>query len=173
MSLGRNCFEMWKFLLGILVVAFGSFCGRFLAKKYRQRKLFFSQLCAFNERFLTEISYYRRPIREFAIENSYHGEFNELIEEFLENMETASPTDRNLLGIADYVFLNEEEKKMIEDYFLMLGKGDSSSQKGYFSSIKDSLSKRASVATEECKRYGDLYLKIGFLCGLLVLILII
>ena len=62
---------------------------------------------------------------------------------------------------------------MIEDYFFMLGKGDSASQKGYFSSLKDTLVKLENETKIEAKRYGDLYLKIGFLFGLLVLILIV
>ena len=65
-----------KFLLGIAIVAFTSFCGYLFSGKYRKRSLFFRQLNAFNERFLTEISYYRRPIGEFATRYSYKGEFN-------------------------------------------------------------------------------------------------
>ena len=73
----------------------------------------------------------------------------------------------------EYFFLKAEEKQMILNYFLMLGKGDSVSQKGYFSSVRDTLAKLENETKTEAKRYGDLYLKIGFLLGLLVLILIV
>ena len=53
---------MIKFILGVAIICFTSFCGYVLAKKYRQRKNFFSQMNEFNERFLSEIAYYRRPI---------------------------------------------------------------------------------------------------------------
>ena len=66
---------MTKFLFGIVMIAFTSFCGYLLARKYRQRKLFFRQLYEFNERFLTEIAYYRRPIQEFAAKYTYRGEY--------------------------------------------------------------------------------------------------
>ena len=59
------------------------------------------------------------------------------------------------------------------DYFSMLGRGDSSSQKGYFSSVKEDLRRRKIETDAEYKKYGDLYIKLGFLCGLLVLILIV
>ena len=72
-----------------------------------------------------------------------------------------------------YSFLKREEKRVVEDYFLMLGKGDSISQKGYFSSVKQSLSALQIDAETACKRYGDLYIKLGFLCGLLILILML
>ena len=55
----------------------------------------------------------------------------------------------------------------------MIGKGDSNSQKNYFTSVKETLSKLKKEAEENNKKYGDLYVKLGFLCGLLILILVI
>ncbi len=161
---------MIKFLLGVVIVAFTSFCGHFLAKKYRQRKDFFKQLREFNDRFLSEIAYYRRPIRDFVATYSYQGEFGELLEEYLSSLDER---EKILTTTEKYSFLTEEERHTVEDYFLMLGKGDSSSQKGYFSSVKDRLQELQQSAEHSAKRYGDLYVKLGFLCGLLILILII
>ena len=56
---------MTKFLLGVCIVAFTSFCGYFFAKKYAKRKLFLEQLKEFNDRFINEIGYYKRPLGEF------------------------------------------------------------------------------------------------------------
>ena len=164
---------MWKFLIGITLVAFTSICGYLLARKYRQRRQFFQQLQEFNERFLTEISYYRRPIREFASKYSYRGEFGLLLEDFFKQAEERSVNDRSVFDLLMYTFLKSEEKRMIEDYFLMLGKGDSASQKGYFTSVKNTLAKLQIESELACKKYGDLYIKLGFLCGLLLLIIII
>ena len=164
---------MLKFLSGIVVIAFTTFCGYLLARKYRQRKLFFTQLKEFNERFLNEIAYYRRPIGEFIAGYAYQGEFNGLLQGFFFNIGAHSPNDRRLFDLFEYTFLTKEEQSVVEDYFLMLGKGDSASQKSYFSSVKETLSKLQTESENACKRYGDLYVKIGFLCGLLILILII
>ncbi len=162
-----------KFFLGVAIVAFTSFCGYLLTRKYRQRMLFFQQFYAFNERFLSEIAYYRRPIKEFISLYAYQGEFNDFLgevfavrEENLDEREVFSKSER-------YTFLKEEDRKTAEDYFFMLGKGDSASQKGYFSSVKESLLAARKEAETEAKRYGDLYIKLGFLCGLLILILIV
>ena len=164
---------MLKFFLGILIVAFTSLCGHLLAKKYRQRRLFFRQFKEFNERFLSEIAYYRRPLKEFVSSYSYQGEFNEILKDFFVSLDEKTPAKGIFGETFKYSFLSEEEQRTVEDYFLMLGKGDSSSQKGYFSSVKDILSTMHSNAENAAKRYGDLYIKIGFLCGLLVLILIV
>ncbi|MBE5746683.1 MAG: hypothetical protein E7352_00700 [Clostridiales bacterium] len=164
---------MQKFIIGVALVAFTSFCGYFLARKYRQRKLFFKQFQEFNERFLSEIAYYRRPIREFASKYTYKGEFDMLLKDFFTTLENRAIMQAEFLDLPVYSFLKSEEKRIVEDYFLMLGKGDSASQKGYFSSVKESLARLQKESEETCKRYGDLYIKIGFLCGLLILILIL
>ena len=169
----RSVFDVLKFILGVLIIAFTSFCGYLLAGKYRKRKLFFRQLCEFNQRFLSEIDYYRRPIEEFAAGYAYKGEFHHLLETFFQGLENRSFFDRAYVNAPEYSFLKEDEKNTLEDYFLMLGRGDSSSQKGYFSSMKDKLILLSTNAENAYKKYGDLYIKIGFLCGLLLLILII
>ena len=74
---------------------------------------------------------------------------------------------------SSFLFLTIEERRLVEDYFLVLGKGDSVAQKGYFTSFKDRLSDLQNNTETLSKRYGDLYIKIGFLCGLLLLLLII
>ena len=56
---------------------------------------------------------------------------------------------------------------------MMLGKGDSASQKAYFSALKEPIGKMQLGAETAYKKYGDLYVKLGFLCGLLILILLL
>ena len=164
---------MLKVLSGIAIVAFTTFCGYILAKKYRQRKQFFVQLQEFNERFLSEISYYKRPIHEFISKFSYCGEFSVFLQDFVKALANGSFQERTIDELPLYDFLTQEEKRFVSDYFLMLGKGDTASQKGYFSSVKEPLNRLQTKATEASKKYGDLYVKIGFLCGLFILILII
>ena len=162
-----------KFFLGIAIVAFTSFCGYVFAKKYRIRKLFFSQWKEFNERFLNEISYYKRPLGEFSSKYAYKAEFNDLLETYFSCLQQDVNAFAEALKTADYGFLSAEEKIAVRDYFMMLGKGDSLSQKSYFSAIKETLVKFQVNAEVTYKKYGDLYIKLGFLCGLLLLILII
>lgn len=165
--------DMIKFFLGLAVVAFTSFCGRLLARKYRQRSGFFKQFREFNERFLNEITYSRRPLKDFITSYTYEGEFQELLRDFYVFLKDNSSSLSFLNDGQKYAFLKVEEKKVVADYFQMLGKGDSVSQKGYFSSVKDTLIKLQNDAQNDAKRYGDLYVKIGFLCGLLLLILMV
>ena len=162
---------MIKFMLGVASIGLSTFFGYLLASNYRNKKQFYKQLRAFNEHFLNEIAYYKRPLGEFIAKYTYSGCFNELLMDFQKNMH--EPLRQIGLNLKEYTFLKKEEVCFLEDYFQMLGKGDSSSQKTYFSAMKDEIQKRYSVAENEYKKYGDLYIKLGFLCGLFVLILII
>lgn len=163
---------MIKFFVGMAIVAFSSFCGYALAGKYRRKKMFFAQFASFNERFLAELAYYRRPIKNFISEYAYQGEFCVLLEDYVATLNPESDTDVFLLG-EDFTFLNKDERRITQEYFLTLGRGDSASQKGYFSSMKPRLDVLREESANECKRYADLYVKLGFLCGLFILILIL
>lgn len=163
--------EISKFFIGIAIVLFATFCGRLLSKKYKRRERFLKQFREFNERFLSEISYYRRPIGEFISCYSYQGEFEKLLKNFYQMLKEKEDFSC-FLSDEEYDFLKKEEIQMVENYFFMIGKSDSISQKGYFSSAKDSLEKLQMDAEKDAKRYVELYTKLGFLCGLLVLILI-
>ncbi len=164
---------MLKILSGIAIIAFTTFCGWLLSQKFRRRKLFFEQFKEFNEHFLNEIAYYRRPIQQFIADFEYEGEFNELLQLLFSLWGENSLQKRNFMEVIEYSFLKNEEKRMIADYFLMLGRGDSVSQKGYFSAVKDTLAKYCAEAERDDKRYGDLYVKLGILFGLFILIIII
>lgn len=155
---------MWiKLLLSGVIIAFCIFLGYLAAGKYRSRKKFFSQFCSLNERYLTELGYARRPLEEFFGEYTYEGDFGKLVERF--------KRERNLLN--SFPYLTEEEKRLIEDYFSMMGKGDSHSQNGYFNTQKSALEEKKKSSDREAKERGDLYLKLGLLAGLAIVILIV
>ncbi len=164
---------MIKFLLGVAIVAFTSYCGHLFTKKYRKRKLFFKQFKEFNERFLSEIAYYRRPLKQFIASYTYQDAFQDLLTEVFKERDNPTAIQRLLYEDERFFFLKEDEKRIVEDYFLMLGRGDSTSQKSYFSTVKERLSTLQTATETDAKKYGDLYLKLGFLCGLLILILIV
>jgi len=160
---------MTKLILGIVIVAFTSFCGSLLAKKYKKRRDFLIQLSEFNDRFLNEVNYYKRPLKEFFAEYQYKDEFGD----FLLNYTAKLGTQNGEIEVDDYDFLMDEDKRIVQNYFSMLGKGDTASQKTYYGGMKEIVKSTYLDAENTYKKYGNLYVKIGFLCGLLFLILII
>ena len=163
-----------KILLGVCIVCFTSYCGYFFAKKYRIRKQFFIQLYEFNEFYLNEISYFRRPLPEIIKRKTYKGAFLELLNGFFDLLnENTTKKSAIYEKVAAYDFLTEDEKGAIGDYFSMLGAGDSASQKEYFNSVKSALGEYKNKSVADGEKYGGLFIKLGFLLGLTILILIV
>ena len=160
---------MVRFIVGIAVVVFTTFCGRFLAKKYTIRKAFFQEAESFNEGFLEELGYTKRPFEEYCLKRAYKGEFGQMLHEELNRRAKRKST----LSLDGYSFLNAEERAFFSEYFCAFGRGDAQSQKSYFSQAKNRLQSLKIKAEEECKRNVELFTKMGFLLGLALLIIII
>lgn len=155
---------MWlKLLLCAAIVAFCVGIGYLAGEKYRSRKKFYARFLSFHERYLNELTYARTPLAEFLAAEDLNGDFGKLL-----NAVRCHETPN-----AEFSYLTAEERKGCAEYFSMLGKGDSASQRGYFGSKTAELFDKKTKAEEEAKRRGELALKLGLLAGLAVVILII
>lgn len=164
---------MLKVLFGLAIIAVSTAGGYILSKKYRQRRRFLGQFREFNDQFINEITYYRRPIKDFLAQHTFEGEFQTFLQGYATCLGLYSENRAQALDLSAYSFLAENEKIDIIDYFSMLGKGDSASQRCYFLSMRERLTKYEADAVSQGKKYENLYIELGFLCGLFILILII
>ena len=159
-----------KILLCLTLLIFTSGVGYAFASKYRKRKVFFSQFYEFNQKFIQELSYSKRPIKDFIQAYPYKSEFLALLEVYRDNL-----GQDNLFN--EYFSLNTflilEEEKLISDYFHQLGKGDSESQKAFFVSRSKELEKIKDTTEKDYKKYAELYVKLGVLVGFAIIIVII
>ena len=155
---------MWlKALIAGLIIAFCTFLGYLAAGKYRARRSFFSQLAVFNERYLSELSYRRRPIGEFLAAYRYTGEFGKTVAS-LGSGKSEEPKSS---------IFTAEERKFCSDYLDMIGKGDAHSQSGFCTAQKPMIEAKKAESEKEAKTRGELYLKLGLIAGLAFVILIV
>lgn len=155
---------LWiKILLCVAIVAFCTVLGHFAASKYRARKNLYSQWYHFNEQYLNELTYARKPLYVFLKEHQYSGDFQKIIDAFV-----ARKT-----GTVTMTFLTKTEQAELNDYFSMLGNGDALAQSGYFGARRAALSEKKSVSEREAGTKGELYVKLGLLAGLAFVILIV
>lgn len=159
-----------KITVCLAILCFTTAVGYILASKFRNRKLFFEQLKLFNERFLREIDYAKRPIKEFIQIYAYKGDFNDILAIYLEKL---GHFDDFLSLFPEISYFTREEERMICDYFNALGKGDSSTQKSNFSCFDAQLNEYSKKAEIEYKKYANLYVKLGVLIGLAIIIIIV
>ncbi len=155
---------LWlKILVAVAVVAAGTLGGYFAANKYRARKKFYTQFSAFNERYLNELNYARKPLDIFLKQYAYTGDFAKALKGFSERRDTK----------ICYSYLTGEERAECADYFAMLGNGDSLSQKNFFAAKQAGIEEKRAASEREAKERGALYLKLGIMAGLAVVILIV
>ena len=155
---------LWiKFVLGGLIIAFCTFLGWLAAGKYRLRKSFFAQFNGLNEKYLAELKFSRKPLAQFLQESKFSGDFGKMIDS---HAKTRSAD-------VGFSYLLQSEKEFLGEYLSMLGKGDSSSQSGYFSAQKDFLAEKKAECEKQAKERNELYLKLGLLAGLAFVILIV
>ena len=150
-------------MLSLLIIAFCTLLGYIAASKYRSRKNFYSQFQLFNERYLTELSYSRRPLPVVLEEYGNGGDFEKLLKKFSEKRTVE----------CKYGYLTKEERSETGEYLSMLGRGDSRSQHDFFASKKGNLAEKKAQSELDAKKRGDLYLKLGLLAGLAFVILIV
>jgi stage III sporulation protein AB len=162
-----------KIIFGLAIVVISTLLGYVLSKKYRQRRRFLGQFREFNEQFINEITYYRRPIKAFLDRQRFDGEFQVLLQSYDALLDQYTEKEGKVLDLSPYTFLSENEKADVYDYFMTLGKGDSESQKRYFLSMQERLTNYEAKAISQGKKYENLYIELGFLCGLFILVLII
>ncbi len=154
---------MWiRLILSLATVVFGAFIGYVASSTYRERAQFFTQLHALNERYLSELSYARRPLKSFLAEQRFEGAFAQTIKGFLEGK-----------GKISCDFLQKEDAFLVNEYFSALGVGDARGQQAFFSSQKAVLLERKNACEKEGKARTHLYVKLGLLAGLAVVILVV
>ena len=114
---------------------------------------------------MNEVSYTKIPLPAFLEKYTFSGEFRQLLEE-----KRRSEFREQEFSVE---FLNEDERKFVSDYFRMIGKSDASSQKTYLTAMRGEINEKKRESAEEYKKYFSLYMKLGFLAGLILVVLIV
>lgn len=111
--------------------------------------LVFGELYEFNEQLILNLKFSRQPINKIA-------EKYKFVPEILRG-------DKLLEG---------EDGEIVSDYAINLGKTDALSQIDYLNGRKAALEKYKNESAEQYKKYSSLYVKIFFLVGVLIAVLI-
>ncbi len=156
---------MIKFILCACALALCVALAWLMTRGYRRRMQFYYNLNLFNERLLNEVSYTRVPLPAFLDKYTFSGDFG--------NMLAEKKQARFAGGKYDYYYLDEDERKFLDDYFKMIGKSDAASQRVYLSAMRSEILEKKQKTEELYRKYFALYLKLGFLGGLILVVLIV
>ena len=149
--------------VGVLSLIFCTFSGYRLSIKYVNRRKFFADFYAFNEKMINEVSFSQKSILTVAEEE--RGLNRDFGRSFYDKI-----NDDENINLKD---LNDEEKNLFNEYVNNLGKSDRESQLTFLSAEKKIIDElRISTVNDE-QKYGKLYVKVGFLFGLVIFVALI
>ncbi|MBR7100101.1 MAG: hypothetical protein IKC91_02985 [Clostridia bacterium] len=154
---------MIAYILYICIVLFLTYLGYFLAGKHRLAKKFYASWDKFHQFFLSEVEYTRRPLDEVLKRFEDEGDFSGFLKEYRNNHKIENSID----------FLSKEENEFLKEYFSFLGKSDYTAQREYFNANTKKLNDYKLKSEQNAVKYTDLYVKLGFLLGLIIVILLI
>lgn len=121
----------------------------FLSAKKKKRMIVFGEMCEFNEQLLLNFKFARQPLNKIAEKYKY-------VPQVLRGEKVLDGGDGNVLY----------------DYVVNLGKTDAVSQIDYLNGRKAALEKLKAESAEQYKKYSSLYVKIFFMLGVLLAVLI-
>ena len=141
---------MIKILILLAIIALTTYVGVFLSAEKKKRAQVYAELYEFNERLLLNMKFNKYPVEQVAEGFKY-------VEKILQGGQVLQGSDN----------------KTINDYFASLGTSDALSQIDYLNDRKAALSRLKDESFSDYKRYSSLYIKIFFMVGVLIAVLLV
>lgn len=153
-----------KIVLGVILLLLCIFIGYTFSKKYSDRRKSFEKFKDFNARVKNEVAFSQASLISVIKNLPTDMPINAYINDFFIKKEDNAEKLKTF---------TDEEKTFIKDYVKTLGQGDRASQGKFLDAAEKQLEKYLAAAEEEDKKYRPLCLKLGFLFGLIILIIML
>lgn len=152
-----------KIIIGFVFITASTLIGYYFSGKYRFRKSFYTDFYNFNKTMENEVAFTKKTIEKIIENSNVDSCFYKNLIKIIHN----ENKDLTLKG------LNDDEKDFFINYSQQIGKKESKTELAYLSSMETFIKDKMKIAVEEEKKYKTLYIKIGFLIGLVGFVLII
>lgn len=151
-------------IIGILLLLISTCLGFFYSRRYSERRRIFESLGAFNSRVKAEVVFSKGSLVSLVKNVESDNVATEYIRDFF--LEKKESEERLKI-------FTKDEKIFFTDYVRRLGQGDKKSQTEYLKSAEMKIGGYISAAEEADKKYRPLCIKLGFLFGLIILIILL
>ena len=151
-----------RVFIGVLLVFLTTLIANLMCQKYRDRQVFFLKLNSFHEKIKREVLYSQKSVKKILEEDDFF-DFSKILLNYLEN-------NKFLLNLK---YLRKNDFEFIKSYCENVGVADADSQLKYLQSVDAQVVELFNQAKEEQEIYCKLYIKLGFLIGLIILVVIL
>lgn len=164
---------MIKIILVLIVVGGFWYVGFGVASHYKKRDEFFAGLLSLCDKVRADIDFSGKNLAAIFGGQKLCGATGRLVEnycEYLKNKDLELFSKQLFRGIW---ILKDEEKNVILDFFSRLGRHDSDNEVKLIDDFKNLIEPLSKISNEEKNKYGKMSVKISFLLGLMIAILIV
>ncbi len=155
-----------SFLLGLFAFVLSVLLSVFLARKFTDKRKFYSAFNRFNSLLKNEVSFSQKTVKSLVKDCEFESDyFNSKIKDrFLikNNIKPINPS-----------FLNKEEIEYLDLYLKEIGGSDIKTQMNIIGQAEKFLTENLEKSKLEETKYKKLYIKMGVLIGLLVFVLLL
>ena len=137
--------------------------GYLFSVKYGQVRDFWERFAFWHKKIKTEIAFSQNSLLEIFSENGKGDAFSDCAIKYVSGKDEAYQP----------VFLSDQEREFLDKYLRNLGTTDKDSQLSFLTALESELENFREIAEKKSKTYRPLYVKMGFLLGLIIFILLI
>ncbi len=153
---------MLKIIIGFLIVAACTIIGANYSDIQKKKEEFFFYLGDFNARLIMNLSYKKENVKRILEEEKYA---------LFKNIYEKGQSGRTENVFPNY--LNDEQKKIVSEYFLNVGKGATKAEEDFLEYQSKIISEQLEICKFERAKNKNIGEKLGFGVGLAVFILIL
>lgn len=137
--------------------------GYLFSVKYGQIRDFWDKFGFWHKKIKAEIAFSQNSLPEIFGDIKKTDAFSDCVREYINGNDKFDKLK----------FLSDEETEFLNKYLQNLGRTDKDSQLNFLNSFEPELEKFIHNAENKSKTYRPLYVKLGFLLGLIIFILLI
>lgn len=152
-----------KIVLGLILLAFSTLIGFLLGGKYSDKLQFYQDFCEFNDRLKLEISFKQTTLLKILENEKRRSDFYLAIKDYIIFKEKKF----------DKKYIDAHEKEFFLSYLSNIGTSDKNSELKYLENATNIIYAEHNKIKIEEKKYRTLYIKLGFLIGLMLFILVL
>ena len=152
-----------RLFLGIVLLFFCLFVGYCVSGKYYFRRLFYTDFLNFNTVFGHEIAFKQTTIIDILKNQTQKSDFFVLLNDFVLKQKKEF----------DCTYLTNQEKSFVYEYLEKLGRFDKETQLEYIRGVNEIIVEKHQNSILDEKKYKTLYIKLSFLIGLILLIIVL
>lgn len=165
--------EMIKIVLILIVVGGFTYVGFGISSYYKKRADFFAELMNLCDKVRAEIDFSGKNLTAIFENQKYEGNLGKVVQNFVEYLKNNDVNLTNKQLFHGVRILKDEEKSMIFDFFARLGRHDSNSEVKLIDDFKNLVEPHQKLSNDEKIKFGKMSVKVSFLLGLMVAILIV